>query len=122
PTCSSSAAAWPSPPSSICRSSSTPTGPPSPDPVTARRRRSGSPSSATAPASSASPTWPACRPDQAQRRSAPPVLGHEFDRELLEEQAHIGDDPARLGGPPVGELGHRRRVDVHADQRDRSGQ
>ena len=48
-----------------------------------------------------------------------PLLGGELAGQLLEEQADVGDDAHRLGAAAVGQLGHRRRVDVDADQRDR---
>ena len=41
-------------------------------------------------------------------------LGGELAGQLLEEQADVGDDPHRLGAAAVGQLGHRRRVDVDA--------
>ena len=51
------------------------------------------------------------------RVSAARVARHQLERELLEEQADVGDDAAALVGAAVGELGDGGRVDVDAHQR-----
>ena len=59
---------------------------------------------------------------QRSRASAASVVGHQLERELLEEEPDVGDDAAALVGPAVRDLGDGARVDVDAHERHRRGQ
>ena len=52
-------------------------------------------------------------------RSTASVVGHQLERELLQEQPDVGHDAASLTGAAVGEPGDGGRVDVDADERHR---
>src|SRR5262249_44675598 len=55
------------------------------------------------------------RPDKSSWLQRPSL---ELRRQQVQEQSDVGHDAQRLGRPAVGELGHDRRVDVHADDAD----